>query len=209
MEVRGKDIWVTMAAFVVMVVFLFGFAIDPYDTNLRPVFPGVLWLGYFFAGMLAIGRGFEHEAQQDALTGLLAAPGDRLAIFLAKLTTAFLFMVTVEIGTIPIFFALFNQPLSGSVWDLGLILALGALGFVGTGTLFGAIAANTRSGNVLLPVLMMPFTVPVLIMAVEATSGILRVVPSINPWPWMHALMAYDVMFLALPLVLYDYVWEV
>jgi heme exporter protein B len=208
-EVRSKDMWVTMAAFVLMVVFVFGFAIDPYRVRLAPVFPGLVWLAFLFAGTLAMGRGFEHEVHEDALTGLLVAPGDRLAIYLAKLSVALLFMVTVEVLTLPVFFALFNQTLSGSVWDLGLTLGLGALGFVGTGTLFGAIAANTRQGQVLIPVLMLPFASPVLIMAVEATTGVLGTAQVGSPWAWIHALMGYDVLFLALPLVLYEYVWEV
>jgi heme exporter protein B len=209
LEWRGKDMAVAMGAFVLMVVFMFGFAIDPYRVRLAPVFPGLVWLSYLFAGTIAIGRGFEHETQEDALTGLLVAPGDRLAIFLAKLTVAFLFMLAVEFVTLPVFFALFNQPAPASLLPLGLILMLGALGFVGTGTLFGAIAATTRAGQVLVTVLMLPFSVPVLIMAVEATTGVLGVAPVGSPWAWIHALMAYDVLFLALPLVLYEYVWEV
>jgi heme exporter protein B len=209
LELRGKDMWVTMAAFVVMVVFLFGFAVDPFRVRLAPVFPGLIWLAFLFAGTLAMGRGFEHEVQQDALTGLLVAPGDRLAIFLAKLTVAFLFLGSVEVVTLPLFFALFNQAVRGSLGTLGLILALGALGFVGTGTLFGAMAANTRAGQVLVPVLMLPFATPVLIMAVEATTGVLGVGRVGSPWAWIHALMAYDTLFLALPLLLYEYVWEV
>lgn len=208
LELRSKDIWVTMAAFTLMVVFLFAFAIDPYRVNMAPIFPGILWLSFLFAGMLAIGRGFEHEAQRDALVGLMVAPGDRLAIFAAKLTTAFVYMLTVELIASPVFFALFNQPLSAPLSLMILVLGLGTLGFVGVGTLFGAIAANTRSGNVLLPVLLVPFSVPVLILAVQATADILHPTSG-GPWPWLHALMAYDVLFLGLPLLLYEYIWEV
>jgi heme exporter protein B len=207
-ELRSKDTWVTMAAFALMVVFLFAFAVDPYRFRVGPVFPGILWLSFLFAGMLAVGRGFEHEVQSDAMVGLVMAPGDRLAIFAAKLTTGFVFMVGMEAVMTPVFFALFNQPWPDDWPLLGLLLALGALGFVGVGTLFGAIAANTRAGNVLLPVLLVPFGVPVLILAVEATAAVLHA-GSGSPWPWVHALMAYDLLFLGLPLILYEYVWEV
>jgi heme exporter protein B len=209
LEVRGKDTWVTMAAFILMVAFVFGFGVDPYRVPVRPVFPGLLWLSYLFSGTLTMGRGFEHEVQDDALTGLLVAPGDRLAIFLAKLTVHFLFLVSVEILTIPVFLALFNQALTGAWGVLGLILVLGALGFVGPGTLFSAMAANARAGSVLVALLMVPFSVPALVMAVEATTAAMHVAAVGSPWGWIHALMAYDALFLGLPLLLYEMVWEV
>jgi heme exporter protein B len=210
LEFRGKDIWVTMAAFVVMVALLFGLAIDPYTTRLKPVFPGILWLSFLFAGMLAVGRGFEHETENEALLGLMVAPGDRLAIFAAKLTTAFVFMFTVDLVLSPVVFAFLNEPFSGSLVDYILVLALGSVGFVSVGTLFGAMAAQTRAAHVLIPVMLAPFAGPVVIFGVEATSAILRSGGAgAAPWPWVYALIAFDVVFLALPLLLYEYVWEV
>lgn len=209
LEFRGKDIWVTMAAFIVMVALLFGLAINPYTTALRSVFPGILWLSFLFAGMLAVGRGFEHEAENDALMGLMVAPGDRLAIFAAKLSTAFFFMFTVDLVLSPVVFAFLNEPFSGPLGLFVLVLALGALGFVSVGTLFGAMAAQIRSAQVLIPVMMTPFAGPVIIFGVEATHAILGGAGTTGPWPWIYALMAFDVVFLALPLLLYDYVWEV
>lgn len=210
LEFRGKDIWVTMAAFVVMVALLFGLAINPYTTALRPVFPGILWLSFLFAGMLAVGRSFEHETENDALLGLMVAPGDRLAIFAAKLTSAFLFMFSVDLVLSPVVFAFMNQPFSGSLGQYSLVLALGSIGFVSVGTLFGAMAAQTRAAQVLIPVMLAPFAGPVIIFGVEATSAILNPVRNgLGPWPWMYALIAFDVVFLALPLLLYEYVWEV
>lgn len=210
LEFRGKDIWVTMAAFVIMVALLFGLAINPYTTHLGAVFPGILWLSFLFAGMLAVGRGFEHEAENDALVGLMAAPGDRLAIFAAKLVMAFLFMFSVDLVLSPVVFAFMNQPLPGSLALYVLVLALGALGFVSVGTLFGAMAAQTRAAQVLIPVMLAPFAGPVVIFGVQATNAVLHVSSTAGgPWPWIYALIAYDVVFLALPLLLYDYVWEV
>ena len=209
LEVRGKDMGVSMGAFALMVVLTFAFLVKPAGGQSSRMFPGLLWLVFLFSGMLAIGRGFEHEERDDALAGLLAAPGDRVGIYLAKVAVAFLFMVTVEGATFPVLAALFHEVVRGAVWQIGLVFALGTLGLVGTGTLFSAMAAHTRAGPVLIPVLMLPFSVPVLLMAVEGTAAILHAGPGGGPWPWLHALMAYDAGFLALPLVLSEYVWEV
>ncbi len=211
LELRSKETWVAMVAFALMVALVFGIAVNPLRVALASVFPGVLWVAYLFAGMLGVGRGFEQEARDDALTGLMVAPGDRLAIFLAKLTVAFVFMFTMEWLVLPFMVVLLGKPVAGGVLPLlAVTLALGTVGFVGVGTLFAAMAANTRAGSVLLPVLLVPFSVPVLILAAEATGGVLgHVVPAVDPWPWLHALMAYDVVFLGLPLVLYEFIWEV
>lgn len=211
LELRTKETWVAMVAFAFMVALVFGIAVNPVRVPLSSVFPGVLWVAYLFAGMLGVGRGFEQEAREDALVGLLVAPGDRLAIFLAKLTGAFVFMFSMELLLLPFMVMLMAEPVRGGALPLlAATLALGTVGFVGVGTLFAAIAANTRSGSVLLPVLLVPFSVPVLILATEATAGVLgHVTPVVDPWPWLHALMAYDAVFLGLPLLLYEFVWEV
>ncbi|AEJ41550.1 cytochrome c-type biogenesis protein CcmB [Sulfobacillus acidophilus TPY] len=207
-EARTKDMWVTMMAFVLMVIFLFAFAVGASSVNLRGVFPGLIWMAFLFAGMMSIGRGFQRESYEDTMTGLVLAPGDRLAVFLAKLTTAFLFMFLMELLSSPIFFALFNEPWYGHYGLYGIVLVLGTLGFVGVGTLLSAMGMNLRGGDLLMPVLLMPLEVPVMITAVQATTAILSR-PAANPWPWLHGLMAYDAIFLALPMVIYEYLWEV
>lgn len=200
--------WVAMTAFVVMVVFLFAFALDTNRVRLAAVFPGILWMAFLFAGMIGISRTYAHEVPEDTLTGLVLAPGDRMAIFLAKLTTAFLFMATMEFLTTPMFFVFFNEPWNGQWSLLVLTLVLGGLGIVELGTLLSAVSANLKSAEMVFTLLLFPLEIPVLITTVEATTAILAN-PVGNPWLWLHGLMAYDAIFLALPLLLYEYLWEV
>lgn len=197
-----------MMAFVLMVILMFGFAVDPTRGRLADVFPGILWMSFLFSGMLGIGRTFAREQPEETLSGLILAPGDRMAIFAAKLTASFLFMLGMEVVSSPVFFVLFNEPWNGQ-WALyGLTLSLGALGFVGVGTLLSAISVNVRAGDMLFPVLVVPLELPVLITAVQATTAILAAPPG-NPWLWLKGLIAYDVIFTALPLLVYEYLWEV
>lgn len=208
LELRTKDMWVTMMAFVLMIIFLFAFAVGTSRVNMTGVFPGILWMAFLFGGMISIGRTFSREVPEDTLSGLILAPGDRMAIFLAKVMTAFLFMMMMEVVASPIFFVLFNEPWTGA-WGLYLlVLILGTIGFVGVGTLLAAMSAHLRSGEIILPVLLVPLEVPVMITAVQATTAVLSRPPG-NPWLWLHGLMAYDAIFLALPLVIYEYLWEV
>ncbi len=197
-----------MTAFGVMVVFLFAFALETNRVRLAPVFPGILWMAFLFAGIIGLGRTYAHEVPEDALTGLALAPGDRMAIFLAKLTTALLFMLSMEIVTTPLFFAFFSEPWDGQWILFGMTLVLGALGIVELGVLLSAISANLRSAEIIFTLLLFPLEIPVLITTVEASTAILSK-PMADPWLWLHGLMAYDVIFFALPLLLYEYLWEV
>lgn len=197
-----------MFAFVLMVVVVFGVALDGGRSESRRSFAGVLWVAFLFAGIIGIGRGFQREAPEEALTGLLLAPGDRMAVFGAKLTVAFVFMVTVELVSSPIFFIILQEHQPERWIPFGIVLVLGAAGFVGVGTLLAAMAVNVRGGEMILPVLMMPLEVPVIITAVGATRAALAA-SGASPWPWIKGLAAYDIIFLALPLMLYEYVWEV
>lgn len=208
LELRAKDLWVTMFAFILMVVVVFGVALGGRRSGLQSAFPGILWVAFLFAGTLGIGRGFAREVPEDALTGLLLAPGDRAAVFGAKLAVAFLFMVTVELVSSPIFFIILQEHEPGRWIPFGVVLVLGAAGFAGVGTLLAAMAVNVRGGEMILPVLMLPLELPVIVTAVSATRAALMVAGP-SPWPWIKGLGAYDVIFLALPMMLYEYVWEV
>ncbi len=196
-----------MFAFIVMVVVVFGVALGGGASVPRRTFAGILWVAFLFAGILGIGRGFAREVPEEALTGLLLAPGDRLEVFAAKLAVTFGFMVTVELVSAPIFFIILQEPWSGRWIPFAVVLGLGAAGFAGVGTLLAAMAVNVHGGEVVLSVLMVPLEIPVIITAVGATRAVLA--GGLSPWPWIRALAAYDVIFLALPLMLYEYVWEV
>src|SRR5207237_9853199 len=116
------------------------------DTS-EEVAPGILWIGFAFAGMLSFGRSFAAERERGTLDGLLLAPIDRGAIYLARTVTNTVLMGIVELVSLPVFVALYNVRV---VWaEILLTTVLGTLGFTGAGTLVAAIAANTRAREVL------------------------------------------------------------
>jgi heme exporter protein B len=79
-------------------------------------------------------------------------------------------MLTTEIIILPLFAIFFNVNIIDHLPFLLLVLVLGTIGFSSVGTLFAAIATHTRMREVMLPVLLLPVTVPVLIGAVETTA---------------------------------------
>lgn len=204
-EYRSREILGGGIVFALLTLVVFNFAIDLRLESAEEVAPGILWIGFAFAGMLAFGRSFAVERERGTLDGLLLAPIDRGAIYLARAITNAILMCIVELVSLPVFVALYNVR---AAWgELLLTTALGTIGFTSAGTLVAAIAANTRAREIMLPVLLLPLTVPVLIASVKATAVALGA-QSVEPLPWLQLLLAFDVIMVATSFLVFEYILD-
>ncbi len=204
-ELRTKEVVSASLVFSLTVLVLFNFAFDLQVDRAQAVAPGVLWVTFMFAGVLALGRAFTREQDRGTLEGLLLSPADRGALYLAKLLANATFMLIVEVVSLPAFVGLFNLRLD---WPQVIaVVLLGTLGFAGVGTLLAAMAANTRAREVMLSLLLFPLSVPVLIATVRATGQALGEAAE-EGHPWLGLLAAFDAIFLAVSFLLFDYVIE-
>ncbi len=203
-ELRSKQTWTGMGLFALLVLVIFNFAFDLRVDNKAAIAPGVLWVAFVFASLLGLGRTIAAEREKGSMDRLLLCPVDRKAIYLAKLLGNMLFIGVVEIVALPVFAALFNVPLfAGTLLP---IVLLGTLGIATIGTLFSAMAAATRARELLLPILIFPLIVPVVIAAVRATGTLMVPAPNEPPWPGLIA--AFDVIFLSISMLTFEYVIE-
>src|ERR1700692_3447920 len=200
-ELRSKQVWMGMGLFALLVLVIFNFAFDLRVDNKAAVAPGALWVAFIFASLLGLGRTIAAEREKGSMDRLLLCPVDRKAIYLAKLLGNMLFIGVVEIVALPIFSALFDVPLFGALLP---IVLLGTLGVPAIGTLFSAMAAATHARELLLPVLVFPLIVPVVIGAVRATGDLM--VPSVNQPPWIGLMIAFDVIFLSVSMLTFEFV---
>jgi heme exporter protein B len=207
-EVRGRETLLAGVAFALLVLVIFNFAFDLRVDNVAAVAPGVLWVTVTFAGVLSLGRSFARERDRRTLDGLLLAPVDRSALYVAKVVASFTSMLIVELVAVPAFIGLFNVSVNLPLLVLGLLL--GTLGLAGVGTLFAAIAAHTRAREVLLPLLLFPIQVPVILATVKTTGAAVHVPGSEPPdvGQWLGLLLAFDALFLSLSVLLFEYVIE-
>lgn len=203
-ELRSKQTWIGMGLFAIIVLVIFNFAFDLRVDNIAAVAPGALWVAFVFASILGLGRTIAAEREKGSLDRLLLCPVDRKAIYLAKLLGNVLFIGVVELVALPIFSVLFNVPLF--VGALIPIVLLGTLGIASVGTLFSAMAAATSARELLLPILIFPLIVPVVIGAVRATGSLLITVS--NEPPWLGLIAAFDIIFLSLSMLMFEYVIE-
>jgi heme exporter protein B len=206
-ELRTREMLSSMFVFSLLVILIFNFAFDLRAENQRTLAPGVLWVAIAFSGMLGLSRSFIMEKDRGSMEGLLLTPVDRSAIYLGKMLGNVLFITVVEIIILPIFIVLFNLS-AGDIPLLVGVMFLGTIGFAGVGTLFSAMAIHTRAREVLLPVLLFPVVIPVMLSAVKLSAAILDRTPVADVQNWLSLLIAFDLIFMALAFMLFDYVME-
>jgi len=204
-EFRARDLLNAMVTFALMSLVIFNLALDLRGPVVRQVGPGLLWLTIAFAAVLGMGRTFVREYERGTLEGLLLAPIDRGTLFLAKLISNLLFLFVMEAIALPMFAMLFNLPVL-SVFIL-LITVLGTLGLAVLGTIFSAMAAQSRAREAFLPLLLFPTTVPVIIGSVKATTAAMEGTVGSGP-PWLGLLIAFDMIFLTVAYLVFEHAVE-
>ena len=194
LEIRTRDVVISVLVFGFLVVVVFNFALNVTPELLEDLAPGMLWVAFAFAGVLAMNRAFVTEKERGSLDGLLLTPVSRDSIYLGKMLGTLLFMIVVEVLLLPVFAVLFNF----SAFSPGLIAAilLATLGFATVGTLFSAIAVQTRSREIMLSVLFLPVIVPVIIGAVEASSKSIGAGDDVSVAKWLGLIAVFDAVYL-------------
>ncbi len=195
-----------MLIFCLLVIVIFNIAFDPGSSYLEEVVPGILWVAFTFAGTLGLNRSMIAEQENGCMQGLLLCPVDSSTIYAGKLLGNILFILSAEVIILPLVAILYNVALLPVLVKLLVIIGLSTLGFSAVGTLLSAMAVNTRTREVLLPILLFPVVVPVIIAAVKSTARILQG----EPWGefaiWLNLLISFDVIFLVVCFLTFEYV---
>lgn len=208
LELRSRTAFLSMLVFTALVLTIFNFARDPTAVSGLDLAPGTLWITFSFAGLLGMNRAFALERENRALDGLLLAPLSRSALYLGKVLANLVFVTAVEAVALPLFALFFNVPVLPVLGPLALVIALTAIGFVGVGTLMSTMAVSTRFAELMLPVLMLPFLVPTIIPAVQITSRLFAGRPFAEQFAWLKLLIGFDVVFLILCFLVFDWTVE-
>ena len=205
-ELRSRELLSAMLVFALLVILIFNFALELDAKTRSTVTAGVLWVTFAFAGQLGLNRSMAMEKDRGCLDGLLLAPVDRSAIYFGKAISNLIFMLIVEIIVLPVYSILYNINLFNP--GLILVIILGSIGYVAVGTLLSSMAVQTRTRDILLPILLFPVIVPVLIASVKASAGFLQGIEIAEITPWLNLLIVYDVIFTAVAFMVFDYIVE-
>ncbi len=203
-EWRTKTALVSSTVFAILVLAILYFARDATAVSAFDLAPGALWVTFTFAGMLGLNRAFLLERDNQALDGLRLSRVRPEAIFLGKMIATVVFVGTVELIALPLFVLFYDV----AIWErLPLLLAvigMATVAFVSVGTLLSAMVVRTRFSEIMLPVLLLPFLVPPVVSAVQLTWRILAARPVVEMTGWLSLLAAFDIVFFALALLLFE-----
>jgi heme exporter protein B len=211
LELRGREVVPSMATFVLASFALFRFALggDRLGGGVRAA-TGLLWVAVVFTAMLGLARAFAQEREHGLWDGLLATPVDRSAIWLAKACSTFVFVVVMQAVALPLFWLFFLQQGSGpSIPVLIGALLLADAGIAALGTMVAGLASASHAREVLLPVLFLPFAVPLVLVGVQVTVA--TIPPQTADFQTLERLGflgLYATIFALLGWALFEYVVE-
>jgi len=207
-EFRTRSAFLSAVVFALIALVIFYFSWDPTAVSATDLAPGVLWVVFTFSGLLGLHRSFGVEAADRAIDGLLTSPVSRESIFLGKALANLIFVGSIQIVAIPALVIFYNLPLGAAALPLIGIAVLAAIGLVAVGTLFSAMAVNTRLAELLLPMLALPFFVPIVIAASQSTAKLLSGRPVAEAAAWLKLLLAFDIIFLTVCTLAYPFTVE-
>jgi heme exporter protein B len=207
-EWRSRTAIQTALVFAVLVLVIFNFARDATTVPASLLAPSVLWVTVAFGGVIALNRSFAMEQGQGAIDGLALAPVSRAAVFLGKYLGNLGFVLVVEALVLPLFALFFNVSLGRALVPVAGLLVLATIGFVAVGTVLAAMTVRTRFAELMLPILLLPFLVPPVLVGVQATTRLLAGRPSGEIVGWFNFLALYDVAFVTVALLLFPAVMD-
>jgi len=194
-EFRTRSAFLSVLVFTLLALATFYFAWDATAVSSVDLAPGVLWVTFTFAGLLGLQRSFGLEAHDRAIDALLIAPVERESIYLGKAIANLAFVSGVLLVALPALALFYNLPAWPAFRALAPVAVLAAIGLVAVGTLFSSMAVNTRLAEMLLPMLSLPFFVPIVMASAQASTRLIAGRPMAEAMPWIKLLIAFDLVF--------------
>ena len=207
-ELRTRSAFLSVVVFALLALVIFFFAWDPTAVTSADLAPGVLWVTFTFAGMLGLHRSFGTEVQDRAIDALLIAPVERESIYLGKAIASTIFTAALLLIAVPALALFYNLPFGSGLAVLGMVALLASFGLVAVGTLFSSMSVNTRLAELLLPMLTLPFFVPVVMASAGASTALIAGRPVADALPWLRILVGFDVVFAVACALAFPYTLE-
>lgn len=207
-EYRSRQAFVTTLFFGLLVLVVGNFALSVAGDQ-YPVFaPGILWISFLFSGLLFLNHILYIEKEESTLSGLLISPATPGQIFLGKMLSALLFLVSLEALLFPVFHILFNFSFTiKSLW-LFFVIVLAAVGYCSLGVLFSTMSLNLKNREMILSAILFPVLLPMLVMAVKCSIILLNHLQMSQFYSWFKLLIAFDVIFVVLSYWSYHWILE-
>ncbi len=202
-ELRSRETIVVLLFFALLSLLTFNFSLELRQEDISGVAPGILWVTLLFAAMMGMGRSFVRDRERGVLEGLLLTGVDPGILYLSRATSLLILLLAVEAAMVPVYLGFFGIRVQVAM--LLAIVLLGTVGFTVLGTLLAAMASNTRARETLLPLLLIPLSIPLIIGSVRATGDLMAGTFGV---PWLGLLAAFDAIFLVVCYWAFEFVVE-
>jgi heme exporter protein B len=205
-ELRSREIITSVLVFGLLVLLVFNLVFDLSSEFMLIAAPGILWVAFAFSGVLALNRAFIPEKEEHCLEGLMGCPVGREAIYAGKALGSLFFMLLVEAVMLPVFALFFDINVFRPEFLVMTVLA--TVGFVAVGTIFSALAVNTRAREMVLPILFFPVVSPIIIAAVKVSALSLAGQSWSDMTIWLAIIIAFDIIYLTVPFLVFPFIVE-
>lgn len=209
LDIRSLENIFAMLFFSIIVIMIFSFALPADDKSHALLAPGVFWVTFLLAGILSLNKSFQIEKDNFCLESLLLSPVSRGAIFLGKMGWNVCFILLIQLLVIPVFSLLFYGPFLDNFLELFLLSFITAIGFSSLGTMLSALTVDVRFKEIILPILLFPLLVPLLLASVKVTQVVLTDELLFQAADWIKLLIGFDVIFLVISYLTFEYVMEI
>lgn len=208
LELKSKEVINSMLIFSLLTVIVFSFIFEPGAEYKNDLVGGILWMAIVFAGILGLNKSMMSEINGGNLNALLLAPVDKSAIFFGKVLSNFVFLVFMEIITIPVFTIFYNINIFQHNLLSIPVLILGNYGFSILGTLFSIISVKSRTREVMLPILLLPLMIPIILAAIQSINIFIKGGAISDANKWIRLIAAFDLIFTFVVYAIFDYIVE-
>ena len=202
LELRSRDVINSMLFFALLVVVIFSFAFDPTIEESRRIAGGLIWTAILFSSIMALNQSWARELRNGVLDAYRVAPAPTEALFAGKCLGNFILVLLLECLMTPLFVIFYDLRPLGSLWQLVIIFLLGTWALVVNGTFFAAMSIRTRNRELMLPLLLLPVSIPAVGNMVLGTAQVLSGEGSASPH--IKFLAVYCVVFTTACYLLFD-----
>jgi heme exporter protein B len=202
LEWRSRDVLNSMLFFALVVVVIFSFVFDFPVEEARRITGGLFWTAFLFSTIMALNQSWARELRNGVLDAYRVSPSPSEALFLGKVISNFIFVLVLECLMAVLFVIFYNLSSVGPVWQLGVVFLLGTWALVVNGTFFAAMSIRTRNRELMLPLLLVPLSIPAVLSMVLATTNVLT--GESSPVLQMKFLAGYCVIYTIACFLLFD-----
>ena len=202
LEWRSRDVFNSMLFFALLVVVIFSFAFEPTAEESRRLAGGLFWIAFLFCTIVAMNQSWARELRNGVLDAYRVSPSDANVLFFSKCISNFIFVALLECLMVPLFILFYNLSSIGPIWQLALVLLLGTWSLVINGTFFAAVSLRTRNRELMLPLLLLPVSIPAVACMVIASTAVLT--GESSPDAPIKVLVAYCAVFTSVSFLLFD-----